>query len=153
MAALGGRYDLLGYAGRQTWRALGAFTTVPDVTGFYGPGVPLVIGLAAPLFVVGFLWSAYKRRWIPVLWVLLTALLGGFMLTGAPSSSHYTVSIPAICWLIAVPLGWLVAHDRRRLALLALSIVIVTDLVFYFVIYVPGGPRDLFNPFPPWPPL
>lgn len=151
LEAMGGHYDLLGYAWRQAWRSLGAFTTVPDVTGFYGPGVPLVIGLAAPLFVAGFLWSTYKRRWIPVLWILLTVLLGGFMLTGAPSSSHYTVSIPAICWLIAVPLGWLMEHDRQRLALLALLIVMATDLAFYFAIYVPGGPRDLIHPFPPWP--
>jgi hypothetical protein len=87
-----------------------------------------------------------------VLWVLLTIFLGGFMLTGAPSSSHYVVSIPAISWLVALPLMWLIETGHWRWAVALLIVIIVTDLGFYFGIYVPGGPRDLIHPFPTWPP-
>jgi 4-amino-4-deoxy-L-arabinose transferase-like glycosyltransferase len=144
--------DVLAYAWRQLWRTVGAFTSVPDITGFYGPGVPLVIGVAAPLFVVGLLWAVRQRQFVPVLWVLLTIFLGGFMLTGAPSSSHYVVSIPAISWLVALPLMWLIETGHWRWAVALLIVIIVTDLGFYFGIYVPGGPRDLIHPFPTWPP-
>ena len=129
----------------------GAFVAVPDVTGFYGPGVPLTLGLAALLFVAGALWSVHKRRFIPILWILLTILLGGFLLTGAPSSSRYTVSIPAICWLIAMPLNWLIEKGQRYLALGLLVVVVMTDLLFYFAVYVPSAPVDLIHSFPPGP--
>jgi hypothetical protein len=149
--ATGGRMDFWNYAWQQLWRAAGAFIAVPEVTGFYGPGVPLTLGMAALLFVAGALWSVHTRRFIPVLWILLTILLGGFLLTGAPSSSRYAVSIPAICWLIAVPLDWLIENGKRYLALGLLVVVVMTDLLFYFVVYVPSVPVDLIHPFPPGP--
>ena len=136
----------------QLTRSIGAYTAFPDTTGFYGPGVPLLIGLAAPLFVLGGAWSIYKRQFMPVVWVLLTALLGGFLLASAPGSSHYVVSIPAICWLVATPLSALIETRRRRLialGLIGLSIIVVTDLYFYFGVYVPRGPVDLRFPFTP----
>jgi len=150
MAAVGD-YQLVDYLWQQIWRNFGAFTTVPEITGFYGPGVPFLIGIAAPLFLTGFIWSIWTRQWVPVLWVLLTVFFGGILLTGAPSSSHYVVSIPAICWLTAVPLNWLWENGRWRLALFLLAAIMITDLVFYFGIYVPGEPRDLFNQIPAWP--
>lgn len=146
-----GDYNLGQYLWLQIWRNFGAFTTVPEITGFYGPGVPFLIGVAAPLFVIGFIWAIWSRQWVPVLWILLTIFLGGIMLTGAPSSSHFVVAIPAICWLVALPLNWLWQNGRWRLALALLILIILTDLVFYFGIYVPGEPRDLFNALPPWP--
>lgn len=146
-----GDYNLGQYLWLQIWRNFGAFTTVPEITGFYGPGVPFLIGVAAPLFVIGFIWAIWSRQWVPVLWILLTIFLGGIMLTGAPSSSHFVVAIPAICWLVALPLNWLWQNGRWRPALALLILIILTDLVFYFGIYVPGEPRDLFNALPPWP--
>jgi hypothetical protein len=116
LLATGDAGNIWPYAWRQLWRSLGAFTAVPDVTGFSGPGVPLLIGLAAPLFVVGLLWAVYRRHFLPVLWIALTALLGGFLLSDPPGSSHYVVAIPAICWLAAMPLEWLAASGRERLA-------------------------------------
>ncbi len=146
-----GEYNLRRYFWRQIWRNFGAFTTVPEVTGFYGPGVPFLIGLAAPLFIIGVLWSLWKRQYVPVLWVLLTVFFGGILLGGAPSSSHYVVVIPAICWLTAVPLNWLWQNGQRRLGLFLLIAIMATDLIFYFGVYVPNGPRDLFNAIPDWP--
>jgi len=146
-----GDYKLADYLWQQIWRNFGAFTTVPEITGFYGPGVPFLIGVAAPLFVIGIMWSFWSRQWVPVLWILLTVFFGGILLTGAPSSSHYVVSIPAICWLTAVPLNWLWENGRWRLALFLLITIMITDLGFYFGIYVPGEPRDLVNQIPDWP--
>lgn len=144
----GGRLDLLGFAWYQAWRSIGAFGAVPDVTGFYGPGVPLTIGLSVMLFTIGLLYSVYRRRFVPALWILLTVVLGGFLMADPPSSSHYVVSIPAICWLSAVPLGWLAERGRGRLVIGILFVVLATDLLFYFGVYVPSGPRDLIYPFP-----
>lgn len=146
-----GEYDLWRYFWHQVWRSLGAFTSVSEITGFYGPGVPFLIGLAAPLFGVGFFWSAWRRRFLPVLWICLTALLAGMMLGGTPSSSHYAVSIPAICWLTAVPISWLWERGRRPLALFVLAAVMSTDLAFYFGYYAAMAPRDLIHPLPPLP--
>jgi len=145
--------DFWGYFGHQLGRSVGAYVAIPDVTGFYAPGVPLLIGLAAPLFVVGVLWATYKRRTLPVLWILLTVLFGGFLLSDPPGSSHYVISIPAVSWLVAVPISWLSDRSQRgkQFALALLSMVLVVDLFFYFLIYVPGKPYDLIHPFPPLP--
>lgn len=148
LLTMGDSGNWLGYAWRQLWRSVGAFTAVPDVTGFYGPGVPLLIGLAAPLFVIGLFWALFKKRWLPVLWIALTVFLGGFLLSDPPGSSHYVVAIPAICWLAAMPLEWLASIKRERLAVVLLAAVVAVDIYFYFVIYVPSNPRDLIHVFP-----
>jgi hypothetical protein len=138
----------IAYGWQQLWRSVGAFTAVPDVTGFYDPGVPLLIGLAAPLFLIGLLWALLNKRFLPVLWVLLTVLLGGFLLADPPGSTHYVVVIPAVCWLVAMPLEWLASIKHERLALALLTAVVAVDLYFYFFIYVPAPHRDLIHIFP-----
>ena len=147
-AVMGGQLDWWGYAWHQIWHSLGAFTVFPDTTGFYGPGVPFLFGPAAILFVVGLVWAAYKRIYTPILWIGLTVIFGGILLAAAPSSSHYVVSIPAICWLVAVPLNGLIEHGRWRLALALLLVVSIADLGFYFLEYIPGSPPDLDVPIP-----
>jgi 4-amino-4-deoxy-L-arabinose transferase-like glycosyltransferase len=146
-----GENDLWRYLGFQVWRNIGAFTTFPDITGFYDSKIPFVIGLAAPLFLIGFFWSIWQRQFLPVLWILLTVFFGGIMLNGSPSSSHYVVAIPAICWLTAVPLAWLWQQGRWRLSLLLLAALVATDLLFYFTIYLPRVQVDLSHSMPPWP--
>jgi 4-amino-4-deoxy-L-arabinose transferase-like glycosyltransferase len=145
--------DYLAYAWYQFWRSAGAFISVPDVTGFYDPKVPLLIGLSAPLFIAGFLWALVKRQLLPVIWILLTVFLGGFILSDPPGSSHYVIAIPAIVWLLALPIEWLISRGHPRLAYTLIALVILTDVVFYFGVYVPGEPRDLIHPFPPPPVL
>ena len=144
--------DYLDFAWYQAWRSFGAYTAVPDITGFYGPEVPLTFGLAAPLLIVGFFWAIYKKQYLPSLWLFIVTILGGFMLAGAPSSSHYVASIPAIVWLIAISLDWFIEHRHSRLAIALLVIIMATDLIFYFGIYVPSHPRDLIHAFPVIPP-
>ncbi len=145
-----GEYDLWQYFWHQFWYNVGAYTSVAEVTGFYGPGVPFLILLAAPLFVIGFLWAIYKKQYIPVLWVIFTTFFGGFMLSGSPSSSHYAVVIPAICWLTAVPIQWIWQQGYRRIAFCILIAIMFTDVYFYYGIYVPNDPRDFTHPLPNW---
>jgi 4-amino-4-deoxy-L-arabinose transferase-like glycosyltransferase len=140
--------DYWAYAWRQILQSLGAFTTVSDVTGFYGPGVPLLIGLAVPSFVIGLLWSIFKKQYVPVLWILLTVFLGGFLISDPPGSSHYVVAIPAIVWLTTMPLFWITKRGYPRLAIVLLLLIVITDLLFYFLIYAPSEPRDLIHAFP-----
>ena len=144
----GGPLNISQYAWFQLTRSLGAFTVYPDVTGFYGPDAPLVFGTAAMLFLVGAVWMVYRRNWLPLLWLLLVAFFGGFLMGGAPSSSHYVTAIPAICWLVAAPLDWLYENGHIRLTYFLLAVVLASDLYFYFGIYVPGHPRDLILQFP-----
>ena len=144
--------DYFGFAWYQLWRSFGAYTAVPDITGFYGPEVPLTFGLAAPLLIIGFFWAIYKKQYLPSLWLFIVTMLGGFMLSGAPSSSHYVASMPAIVWLVAISLEWLIEHRHSRFAIALLVIIVATDLIFYFGIYVPGHPRDLIHAFPVIPP-
>ncbi|HET7011009.1 MAG TPA: glycosyltransferase family 39 protein, partial [Anaerolineales bacterium] len=82
--------------GDQLFRSVAGFTSLTETTGFYGPDVPLVMGIAAPLFVAGILWAIVRREFVPVLWIGLTMFFGGFLLSATPGSSHYVTAIPAV---------------------------------------------------------
>jgi 4-amino-4-deoxy-L-arabinose transferase-like glycosyltransferase len=151
VAALGPQFTVWRYLWYQIWRSFGAYIAVPDSTGFYAPGVPFLQGLAAPLFVAGFVEAVRMRQGLPVVWILLVTFLGGIMLNGAPSSSHLIGSIPAFCWLVAIPIDWLFASKRWIWGGAALAIVLGVDLYFYFGVFLPRGSHDLVQPFPPGP--
>jgi 4-amino-4-deoxy-L-arabinose transferase-like glycosyltransferase len=132
----------------QIERSLGAYTTYVDFSGFYRAGVPFLFGLAGPVFLIGFGWAIYKKQYLPVLWIVLVTLLGGFLLTGTPAGSHFIASIPAICWLIAMPLDYLMKSKRSGWAIAILVIILATDLIFYFGVFPHYPPGDLSLPFP-----
>jgi hypothetical protein len=138
----------LAYLWHQVTHTFGAFLFYPDVTGFYRPGIAFTFGVSALAFALGVLWAIRTRRWLPLAWLLVTTLLGGFIMQGAPSSSHYVVSIPAIVWLIALPLDALIQRGWWKLALSWLALILLSDLLFYFAVYVPRGAADLTVPFP-----
>ena len=46
------------------WTLL-SFSAIPEGAGFYRPGVPLVIGLAVPLLLIGVFWQIHRRQWLP----------------------------------------------------------------------------------------
>jgi 4-amino-4-deoxy-L-arabinose transferase-like glycosyltransferase len=129
-----------------------SFTALPENTGFYRPGVPLVFGLAVPLFIAGILWAIRERQFMPVLWIGLTMFFGGFLLQALPSSNHYLVAVPAIGWLVAMPMEALFGFGRLRIAVVMLLLVVVSELGFYYGIYARAPSPDLVLAFPenPW---
>jgi hypothetical protein len=137
--------------GQQAVWTLLSFTAIPEGAGFYRPGVPLVLGLGVPLLLAGVFWQIHRREWLPVVWLVLTMVFGGFLLEALPASNHYTVAIPAIVWLIVSPLEALYSLGKPRWALAGLAILIVTDLYFYFGIYSRSPSLDFVHPFPPSP--
>jgi len=136
------------YFAHQVGYSFGAYNFFSDVTGFYMPGVPLLIGFGSALFLWGVVWALYKKQFFPVLWILIVTVLGGVIVNGTPSSSHFIVAIPAICWLVALPIDWLIENKRIRLAYVFLTIIVATDLYFYFVTYRANPSSHLILEFP-----
>lgn len=129
-----------------------SFTALPENSGFYRPGVPLVFGLAVPLFIAGVLWAIRERQFLPVLWVGLTMFFGGFLLLALPSSNHYLVAVPAIGWLVAMPIEALFGFGRPRIAVALVLLIVISELGFYYGIYARAPSPDLVHAFPknPW---
>ncbi len=132
----------------QLIHSFGAYNFYSDVSGFYAPDIPFLIGVASLLFLLGFVWALYKKQFFPVTWVALVTVLGGFMVVGPPASSHYIAVIPAICWLAAIPLDWLFENKHPYWAYFLLAAIILLDLYFYFVVYAAHPSGDLTVPFP-----
>lgn len=137
------------YLLRQINLSFGTYTYFPDANGFYGPGIPLVYGPAALIFIFGLVISFTERNWIPLAWLLLTTLLGGFLINVPNSSAHYVVSIPAICWVIGYGLNWLKSQNHSRLAAVLLVLILLVDIYFYFIQYPSQQLRDFIHAFPP----
>ena len=134
--ATGSATDYWQFFWYQLARSVGAYTAYTDITGFYRPQIPLTIGLSMIMLPIGFGWAIVKRMWVPVVWLILATFFGGFLLGGAPSSSHYVIAIPAICWLIAIAIDLIGERGHPRVALAILVIILLTDLIFYFGIYL-----------------
>ncbi|HEX7557400.1 MAG TPA: hypothetical protein VF338_12295, partial [Leptolinea sp.] len=111
--------------------------------------IPLVIGPAAILFIAGIIIAFIERNWLPIAWVLLTSLFGGFLLSVPHSSPHYVVAIPAICWLVGLAINWIWKSGHPRIAVFLLAAIVLLDLYFYFYVYTYSFPGDFIIPFPP----
>ncbi|MCC7118266.1 MAG: glycosyltransferase family 39 protein [Anaerolineales bacterium] len=136
------------YAIHQVVHSFGGWNYFPDVTGFYGASFPLLTDVSSVLFLVGLALTLRARQYFPVFWIVLVALFGGVMVSGTPSSSHYIGSIPAICWLVAVPLNRLIERKQARWAYLLLGSIIVMNLFFYFYVYAHDPSIDFSAVFP-----
>ena len=138
--------------GERLVDTLVSLTALPETSGFYRPDIPLVFGLAVPLFLAGTLWAIREKRYLPVLWVALTLFFGGFLLKALPSSNHYLVAVPAISWLVAMPIDALFSFGRPRIAIALMALLVLSELGFYFVIYAQSPSPDLVLDFPenPW---
>jgi hypothetical protein len=145
---IGDQGDYAAFFWRQFSGAFGIYNIIPEQSGFYASQVPLLLGFASLLFLVGIGWAFHKKLFLPILWILCVAIFGGFLVSPPPSSQHYVVAIPAMCWLIAIPIDWMFETNRRAWAITLLLAIIIVDLIFYFFIYyaTPGG--DLILPFP-----
>jgi len=74
------------------------------------------------------------------------------LLAGTPSSSHFVPAIPAICALVALPLGKMLESKRPHWAYILLAGILLTDLGFYFMVYAANPSLDLNIAFPVIPP-
>jgi 4-amino-4-deoxy-L-arabinose transferase-like glycosyltransferase len=141
----------LGFFWYQLVHSTGGLFVYQDSSGFYAPGIPFLIGLAGPLMLGGLVWAIWKKQYLLIVWLVCMVAFGGMMLTASPAGSHFIAAIPVICWSIAAALNWVMERGWKKLAIAMLVLVVLTDLVFYFVVY-PAVPRgDLNMPFPPWP--
>ncbi len=111
---------------------------------WYNPGVPLLLPLAAALFIAGLAWLIYSADLRSLLLLLVLGalvVLGGFSLD-APASQRYVIAAPATMILVALPLAqgmaWLEPAGRRArqaaaaVAIVLLALVVLRDLDFYF---------------------
>ena len=133
----------------QLLHSLGTYTIYPDPSGFYRPNIPLTAGLSAILLMAGSVIAMIRRNWLPIFWLLLTSLFGGFMLCVPHSSPHYVVAIPAICWLIGLAINWIWESGYAKAAIIVLCAAAAIDLYFYFYVFTYSIPPDFNLPFPP----
>jgi hypothetical protein len=86
---------------------------------------------------------------LPVFWLVLTIFFGGFLIPGPPGTSHLIPAVPAMLWLVAMPLSAMDRNGYKRLVPVLILLMIATDIYFYFGIYNPYGvDPDLSLPFP-----
>lgn len=147
-ATLGDSATVWDYFIYQVTRSFGAYNFYTDVTHFYAPQIPFLTGIASILFLAGAGWSLYKRQYFPIIWVTLVSIFGGVIIVGTPASSHFIAVIPAICWLVAVPLQWIGENKGPSWVYILLAAVILSDLMFYFGNYAGSSYGDFTLPFP-----
>jgi hypothetical protein len=121
----------------------------------YNPGSPLLLGLAATLFMLGILWALINMdlRYLLLLLPLGAAVAANAVSQDSPASQRYILVMPLVALFVALPLGqaaaW-VREARPRFARLAgvgvaavLLVVALIDLNYYFNevydTYVLGG--------------
>lgn len=139
---------------RQMWLAALGFTQIP-LRLLYEPGVPLLLSLAAGLFLVGATWSVLRfdgRSALLLLPLLSVVFLSGFS-QDPPASQRFILAMPVVAVLVARPLG-LVAGWLRLLwpggkewVWLGTAVILfwlaLVDITFYFgdlyETYVLGG--------------
>ncbi|MCA9951060.1 MAG: glycosyltransferase family 39 protein [Anaerolineales bacterium] len=122
--------------------ALG-FTSEP-LRLLYDPGVPLLLSLAAALFLIGLLWLIFQfdLRTLLLIMPLLGVVFTGSFSQMPPASQRYILVMPIVAILVALPLAqlsqWLQtmwpAYRRVTNLVVALLLLwlVVTDLNFYF---------------------
>lgn len=144
----GAEMSYLDYAIHQFKYSFGAYNFFPEVTGFYKPEIPFLVGFASILFMFGIAFAFNKKHFLALVWILIVTTLGGILLDGTPGSTHFIGAIPAICWLVALPIDKLFESGNHRFAYAILAVVILTDIYFYFLIYSGNPSPDLSLPFP-----
>lgn len=128
---------------QQMWQAALGFTHLP-LRLLYQPGVPLLLPLAAGLFLAGLAWALLRfdgRFGLLLLPLLSVPLLSGFS-QDPPASQRFILAMPSVAVLVALPIG-LVGQWLRQLwpeikmwvglgtAVLLLWLISV-DIILYF---------------------
>lgn len=152
ISATTGWWPIAKLLANQAWISFAGFYTLSEHAAFYKSGVPFLIGIAGIFFLAGIFWAIYRRKMLPIFWLALTIFFGAFLIPGPPGTSHIIPAVPAMLWLVAMPLSAMEKNGYKRLVPILLLLLIATDIFFYFGIYVPHGvDPDLSLPFPPFP--
>ena len=139
---------------RQMWYAAQGFTHLP-LRLLYEPGVPLLLPLAAALFLAGVAWGLLHldgRYGLLLLPLLSVVLLSGFS-QDPPASQRFILALPSVAIFVALPLGlfrrWLqpLWADGKVWLWMGTAVVLLwlvfVDITFYFDelydAYVLGG--------------
>ncbi len=144
----GAEMSYVDYAIHQFRYSFGAYNFFPEITGFYLPEIPFLIGFASILFMVGVVLALNKTHFLALVWIGIVTFFGGILIDGTPGSTHFIGAIPAICWLVALPIDKLFESGNRHIAYAILAAIIITDIYFYFIIYSGSPSPDLSLLFP-----
>lgn len=148
--------ELVANSGQPSWRivlesigATAAGITHLPLEHWYNVGVPLLLPLAATLFLLGCLWAiaTFDLRHLLIALPILAVIVAGGLSRDAPASQRYVIIGTLVPILVALPLAgladWIATHHARyrmwafaTIALLTVSLT-ARDLNFYF--------RDVFG--------
>jgi len=137
--------------GRQLKESALGFTT-RNLRVWYQPGHPMLLPLAASLFLLGVILLLLQLLDLRYLWLalwLIIAILMGGLTESPPAAQRYVFTAPAVSLLVALPITmsqqWLSrlwpARDKVVIGLLSLILItaIGLDLRFYFGDYAPNN--------------
>ena len=128
---------------RQMRLASLAFIRAP-LRGFYEAGVPLLLTIAASLFLLGLLWAVTHfdlRYLLLILPLLAVIIINGFSLY-VPAAQRYIIAMPMTAIILALPISFVASWLRHLWASYHTFIIVgvtavmlyllLTDLHFYF---------------------
>jgi 4-amino-4-deoxy-L-arabinose transferase-like glycosyltransferase len=136
---------------QQFWKSISAFNYTLDPTFWYHASIPLLDFVSGAFFVVGLIWTMGRihRRGngLLLLWFWSAVILGWVITENPPSSMRLVIIGPALAFLAALGMNWLVGVGQRllgggrtiwnRVIVGLLVIVAVLNLRYYFGDYVP----------------
>lgn len=136
----------------RTRRAFLAYNAIPDNSGFYAPGTPLLGTISAVLFVFGIAYALYRLRdrsyFLFVMWFCAAVFTGAVLiLDEAGSARLLTTTVPAMFFvalgllkLSELAMRVLSLSPRLGLELMAAGLVVIVllNVKFYFVDYTPN---------------
>lgn len=136
---------------QHAYRTLGLFVTYNEHGPFYDSGLPLLSHGMELLFIIGIVLIALKWRdmenFALLLWVVGTAIFGGFLLWDPPLGQRYLIATPALCLLMALALMQINSllsqimglSQRLQTGFMALIVGVFSfwNLYFYFDVYTP----------------
>ena len=128
---------------RQMWQVALGFTNLP-LRLLYEPGIPLLMPLAAGLFLTGLTWALLRfdgRFGLLLLPLLSVPILSGFS-QDPPASQRFVLAMPAVAIFVGLPIS-LVGQWLRQLwpehklwvglgTAVLLSWLVLIDITFYF---------------------
>lgn len=135
----------------RTRRSFLFFNAIPDNSGFYASGTPLLEAISAVLFVLGLAYALYRIRdsgyFLFVAWFVLAIFFGGVMVIDENGSERLVTTSVPVMFFVGLGLAKLAetgarlgaSAPRLRQAALALGVAAIAyiNIRFYFVDYTP----------------